>query len=50
VPKNIDKQKSQALFSVLGLQSSKGLNNLDSDVIKNQKCSIINKKVFLMDN
>jgi hypothetical protein len=44
VPKDIDKQKSQALFSVLGLQSSKGLNKLDFNAIKNQSYNIVNKK------
>jgi hypothetical protein len=42
VPEDIDKQKSQALFSVLGLQFPKGLNNLDFNAIKYQSCNIVN--------
>lgn len=38
---NINKQKSQELFSVLGLQSSQGLNILDSDVIIHQSRNIV---------
>lgn len=37
-----DKIKSQELFSVLGLQSSKGLNNLDYDIIIHQSKNIVN--------
>lgn len=38
----ISKQKSQELFSVLGLQLSKGLNNLDFDTILHQSRNIVN--------
>lgn len=37
----INKEKSQELFSVLGLQLSKGLNNLDSDIIIHQSRNIV---------
>lgn len=37
-----DKQKSQELFSVLGLEFSEGLNNLDPNVIIHQSCNIVN--------
>ena len=37
-----NKQKSQELFSVLGLQSSKGLNNLDPNIIIHQSRNIVN--------
>ena len=36
-----NKQKSQELFSVLGLQSSKGLNNLDYNIIIHQSKNIV---------
>ncbi len=36
-----DKQKSQELFSVLGLQFSKGLNNLDFNIIIHQSRNIV---------
>ena len=36
-----DKQKSQELFRVLGLQLSQGLNNLDSNVIVHQSHNIV---------
>ena len=36
-----DKQKSQELFSVLGLQLSQGLNNLDSNIIIHQSRNIV---------
>lgn len=38
----INKQKSQELFSVLGLQLSEGLNNLDSNVIIHKSRNIVN--------
>jgi hypothetical protein len=47
VPKDINKQKSQALFSVLGLQSSKGLNNLGSGAIKYQNYNVVNTRIML---
>lgn len=37
-----DKQKSQELFRVLGLQSSQGVNNLDSNVIIHKSNNIVN--------
>ncbi|MCC8042587.1 MAG: hypothetical protein LIO69_03620, partial [Oscillospiraceae bacterium] len=37
-----DKQKSQELFSVLGLQFPKGLNNLDSNTIIHKSNNIVN--------
>lgn len=40
-----DKQKSQKLFSVLGLQLSQGFNNLDFDRILHQSNNIVNKKL-----
>ena len=38
---NHSEQKSQELFSVLGLQSSQGLNDLDSNVIIHQSRNIV---------
>ena len=38
------KNKSQELFSVLGLQSSEGLNNLDYDIIIHQSRNIVNRE------
>ena len=38
-----NKEKSQELFSVLGLQSSKGLNNLDSNIIIHKSQNIVNE-------
>ena len=40
-----NKQKSQALFSVLGLQSSKGLNSLDFDTIIHRSRNIVNENI-----
>lgn len=40
-----NKQKSQALFSVLGLQSSKGLNSLDFDIIIHRSRNIVNENI-----
>ncbi|MGN1113053.1 MAG: LPD25 domain-containing protein, partial [Acutalibacteraceae bacterium] len=40
-----NKEKSQALFSVLGLQLSKGLNNLDFDIIIHQSRNIVNERL-----
>lgn len=37
-----DKQKSQELFSLLGLEFSEGLNNLDPNVIIHQSRNIVN--------
>ncbi len=37
-----DKQKSQELFSLLGLQLPKGLNNLDPNIIIHQSRNIVN--------
>lgn len=37
-----DKQKSQELFSLLGLEFSEGLNNLDPNAIIHQSCNIVN--------
>ena len=36
-----DFHKSQELFRVLGLQSSKGVNNLSFDSIIQQSCSVV---------
>lgn len=41
----IDKQKSQELFSVLGLEFSKGLNSLDFDTIIHQSRNIVNENI-----
>lgn len=41
----IDKQKSQELFSVLGLEFSKGLNSLDFNTIIHQSHNIVNKNI-----
>lgn len=41
----IDKQKSQELFSVLGLEFSKGLNSLDFNTIIHQSRNIVNKNI-----
>lgn len=41
----ISKEKSQRLFSVLGLQSSKGLNGLDFDKIIHQSRNIVNPDI-----
>lgn len=41
----ISKEKSQSLFSVLGLQSSKGLNSLDFDKIIHQSRNIVNPTI-----
>ncbi len=38
----INKNKSQMLFSVLGLQLSKGLNNIDFDIIIHKSRNIVN--------
>lgn len=40
-----NKQKSQVLFSVLGLQSSKGLNSLDFDIIIHRSRNIVNENI-----
>lgn len=40
-----NKQKSQELFSVLGLQLSKGLNSLDFDTIIHQSRNIVNENI-----
>ena len=45
----INKQKSQELFSVLGLQSSKGLNNLDFNIIIHQSRNIVNNQFHKND-
>ncbi|MBP1548085.1 MAG: hypothetical protein J6A37_15990 [Oscillospiraceae bacterium] len=45
-----DKIRSQEMFSVLGLQSSKGLNNLDSDVIIHQSRNIVNTNCGKTEN
>lgn len=41
----IDKQKSQELFSVLGLEFSKGLNSLDFNTIIHQSRNIVNENI-----
>ena len=45
-----DKIKSQEMFSVLGLQFPKGLNNLDSNVIIHQSRNIVNTNCEKTEN
>jgi len=45
-----DKIKSQEMFSVLGLQFPKGLNNLDSNVIIHQSRNIVNTNCGKTEN
>lgn len=50
-----NKEKSQELFSVLGLQSSKGLNDLDFNIIIHKSHNIVNseavkRRTDMMDN